>query len=93
MAESVETKTVSIAAPENSSGFSRLLLLTGSGCAALIYEVVWFQWLELVIRSSAISLALLPAAYMGGLCLGSAALRRLVPARKQPLLVYASLES
>ena len=36
-----------------------LLLFVGSGCAALIYEVVWFQLLELVIGSSAVSLAVL----------------------------------
>src|SRR4029077_7432577 len=29
-----------------------LLLFVGSGCAALIYEVVWFQLLQLVIGSS-----------------------------------------
>jgi spermidine synthase len=28
-----------------------LLLFLGSGCAALIYEVVWFQLLQLVIGS------------------------------------------
>src|SRR5580698_3984845 len=56
-----------------------LLLFAGSGCAALIYEIVWFQLLQLVIGSSAVSLGLLLAAYMGGLCLGSAALGRLVP--------------
>ena len=32
-----------------------LLLFVGSGACALIYEVVWFQLLELVIGSSAIS--------------------------------------
>ena len=31
----------------------------GSGCAALIYEVVWFQLLQLVIGSSSISLGIL----------------------------------
>ena len=30
-----------------------LLLFVGSGCAALIYEIVWFQLIELVIGSSA----------------------------------------
>ena len=35
-----------------------LLLFIGSGCAALIYEVVWFQLLELVIGSSAVSIGL-----------------------------------
>src|SRR5579862_6025936 len=69
-----------------------LSLAAGSGCAALIYEVVWLQLLQLVIGSSAISLGLLLAAYMGGLCLGSAALPRLVSARQNPLRVYAYLE-
>src|SRR5262245_28165524 len=64
----------------------------GSGCAALIYEIVWFQLLQLVIGSSAISLGLLLAAYMGGLCLGSAALPRLVSPHRNPLRVYAYLE-
>ena len=31
-----------------------ILLFIGSGCAALIYEIVWFQILELVIGSSSI---------------------------------------
>ena len=53
-----------------------LLLFAGSGCAALIYEIVWFQLLQFVIGSSAVSLGLLLAAYMGGLCVGSAALPR-----------------
>jgi len=69
-----------------------LLLFAGSGCAALIYEIVWFQLLQLVIGSSAVSLGLLLTAYMGGLCLGSAALPRLVSARHHPMRVYAFLE-
>jgi spermidine synthase len=69
-----------------------LLLLAGSGCAALIYEIVWFQLLQLVIGSSAVSLGLLLAAYMSGLCLGSAALPRFVSRRVHPLKVYAALE-
>jgi len=70
-----------------------LILLAGSGCAALIYEIVWFQLLQLVIGSSAVSLGLLLAAYMGGLCLGSTALPRLVSRRLHPLKVYAVLEA
>src|SRR5271167_2744366 len=69
-----------------------LLFFAGSGCAALIYEIVWFQLLQLVIGSSAVSLGLLLAAYMGGLCLGSAALPRLVSTRHHPMRVYAFLE-
>src|SRR4051794_35226757 len=69
-----------------------LLLLAVSGCAALIYEIVWFQLLQLVIGSAAVSLGLLLAAYMGGLCLGSAIFPRVGSARHHPLRVYALLE-
>ena len=69
-----------------------LLLFVGSGCAALIYEVVWFQLLQLVIGSSAISLGVLLGTFMGGLCLGSLLLPRFVPAGRHPLRVYALLE-
>src|SRR5689334_18190761 len=74
-----------------------LLLLTFifllSGCAALIYEVVWFQLLELVIGSSAISLGVLLATYMGGMCAGSLLLPRLTRGRAiDPLRLYAFLE-
>ena len=34
-----------------------LALFVGSGCAAMIYEVVWLQLLQLVIGSTAASLA------------------------------------
>jgi spermidine synthase len=69
-----------------------LVLFAGSGCAALIYEVVWFQLLQLVIGSSAISLGVLLGTYMGGMCLGSLALPRYVSSRQHPLRVYALLE-
>src|SRR5213595_3041338 len=70
-----------------------LLLFAGSGCAALIYEIVWFQLLQLVIGSSAVSLGVLLATFMGGMCLGSVALARIISARRHPLRVYALLES
>jgi spermidine synthase len=69
-----------------------LVLFVGSGCAALIYEIVWFQLLELVIGSSAVSLGVLLGTFMGGMCLGSVALPRIVSARRHPLRVYALLE-
>jgi spermidine synthase len=68
------------------------LLFIGSGCAALIYEIVWFQLLQLVIGSSSISLGILLGTFMGGMCLGSLLLSRVVPAREHPLRVYAALE-
>jgi spermidine synthase len=69
-----------------------LLLFTGSGCAALIYEIVWFQLLRLAIGSTAVSLGALLASFMGGMCLGSVALPQIVSARRHPLRVYALLE-
>jgi spermidine synthase len=69
-----------------------LLLFVGSGCAALIYEVVWLQVLQLVIGSTAISLGVLLGTFMGGMCAGSLLLPRLVSARRHPLRVYAVLE-
>jgi len=69
-----------------------LLLFLGSGCAALIYEIVWFQLLQLVVGSSAVSLAVLLGTFMGGMCLGSLALPRFIPSSYHPLRVYALLE-
>jgi spermidine synthase len=69
-----------------------LLLFVGSGCAALIYEVVWFQLLELVIGSSAVSMGVLLGTFMGGMCLGSVLLPRLVSPAQHPLRLYAWLE-
>jgi spermidine synthase len=47
----------------------------------LIYEVVWFQLLELVIGSSAVSIGVLLGTFMGGMCLGSLLLPRSIPTR------------
>ncbi len=69
-----------------------LLLFFGSGCAALIYEVVWLQLLQLVIGSSAVSLAVLLGTFMGGMCAGSLLLPRFIAPRHHPLRVYAWLE-
>src|SRR6266516_2904733 len=69
-----------------------LILFIGSGCAALIYEVVWLQLLQLVIGSSSVSLGVLLGTFMGGMCLGSLLLPRLISPRRHPLRVYAVLE-
>src|SRR5689334_2826595 len=70
-----------------------LLLFAASGCAALIYEVVWLQLLELVIGATAVSIAVLLGTYMGGMCLGSIALARAVDVRRHPLRVYSAIEA
>ena len=69
-----------------------LVLFAGSGCSALIYEIVWYQLLQLAIGSTAVSLAVLLATFMGGLCLGSIGLPRFRPAQQHPLRTYALLE-
>ena len=63
-----------------------------SGCAALIYEIVWFQMLQMVIGSTAVSLAVLLGTYMGGMGIGSLVLPRLISPRRNPLRVYAWFE-
>jgi spermidine synthase len=73
--------------------FLLLLLFFGSGCAALIYEIVWFQLLQLVVGSTAVSLGVVLGTFMGGMCLGSFALPRVVSAQKHPLRVYALMEA
>src|SRR6187200_1840533 len=69
-----------------------LVLFVGSGCAALVYEVVWFQLLQLSIGSSAVSLGVLLGIYMGGMCLGSLLLPKYLNRQNHPLRVYALLE-
>ncbi|MFZ5876949.1 MAG: spermidine synthase [Nitrospirota bacterium] len=82
--------------PEQAERPGVLLLLLGlfaaSGAAALIYEVVWFHLLRFTIGSSTLSLGILLASFMGGLCLGSLWYHRAVAARRHPLKVYALLE-
>jgi spermidine synthase len=70
-----------------------LALFVASGCSALIYEIVWYQMLQLVIGSTTVSLGVLLATFMGGLCLGSLALPRVTAARRMhPFRVYAIIE-
>jgi len=79
-----------------------LVLFAGSGASALIYEIAWYQMLQLVIGSTAVSLGVLLATFMGGLCIGSIGLpwwlrrrqaqRAAQGATLHPLRVYAALE-
>src|SRR5437764_5801041 len=69
-----------------------LFLFIGSGCAALIYEIVWLQLLQLVVGVSPVSLGVLLGTFMGGMCLGSLLLPRYIGRHHHPLKVYAFLE-
>ncbi len=90
MMDQAQTQPASL----NASRFLPVLLILffGSGCAALIYEIVWYHFLQLAIGSSAVSLGVLLATFMGGLCLGSLALPRLGWVKQHPLRVYAVIE-
>src|ERR1700728_4765664 len=81
-------------APQSVARFLPILLIlfAGSGCSALIYEVTWYQVLQLALGSTAVSLGILLATFMGGLCIGSIVLPRLNLGRQHPLKVYAALE-
>ena len=69
-----------------------LLMFLGSGCAALMYEIIWFQGLQLVLGSSAVSIAVLLGTFMAGMCFGSLGLARFVRRGRHPLRIYAVLE-
>ncbi|MDQ3171249.1 MAG: fused MFS/spermidine synthase [Acidobacteriota bacterium] len=80
------------AAPGSRAFAPILALFVGSGAAALIYQVVWFQILSLVIGSSTVSLGVLLGTFMGGMCLGSVLLPRYVAASHHPLRIYGLME-
>jgi spermidine synthase len=69
-----------------------LLLFAGSGCSALIYEIVWYQALQLAIGSTSVSLGVLLATFMGGLCIGSTLFPRMRILKGHPLRTYAAIE-
>src|ERR1700692_2541173 len=69
-----------------------LILFADSGFSALIYEIVWYQLLQLAVGSTAVSLGVLLATFMGCLCIGSILLPRLGFGGLHPLRVYAALE-
>ena len=68
------------------------LLFILSGCAALIYEMVWFHLVQLVVGASSISVAVLLCSFMGGMAAGSWLLPRVAP-RAHPLRMIALLEA
>ena len=63
-----------------------------SGCAALLFETVWFRLAGLTLGSSVWSAALVVGACMSGLALGSALTAAFGSRVKRLLLAYATLE-
>ena len=78
--------------PQNRIDMVLVGLSAASGGAALIYEIIWFQLVQFIIGSSAISLGVLLATFMGGMCIGSLALPHVIATRHHPLWIYALIE-
>jgi spermidine synthase len=89
----VASPSLDRAAPTPATLAVVVVLFAASGCAALIYQVVWFEQLSLSLGSSAISLGVLLATFLGGLGLGSLVASRATASRLAPLLRYALLEA
>jgi spermidine synthase len=63
-----------------------------SGFAALLYQTAWTRELSFVFGTSALAVAAVLAAYMGGLALGAAASARYAMRLRRPVLAYGVLE-
>lgn len=71
---------------------SLLMLVIGSGCASLIYEVTWTRRLSLLFGASTWAVATVLAAFLGGLALGAWMLGEWIDRVRSPLRTYALLE-
>ena len=91
-AHAIDTALASSSPAERRAGGLLLAFFAASGCAALIYQVVWFQLLSFAIGASALSLGVLLPTYLGGLCIGSLLLPRYVSRDAHPLRVLGALE-
>ena len=69
-----------------------LLAATVSGAAALVAEVVWFRGLGRGVGTSAEALAVVSAAFLGGLGVGAAVASRLAPRSTHPFRAAAVCE-
>jgi len=68
------------------------LLLLGSGCCALLYQLAWLRLLRLVFGSSTAASGVVLGIFMGGLGLGAWWLGKYTDRSKNPLLLYSYLE-
>src|SRR5262245_21993851 len=63
-----------------------------SGCAALIFQIVWFRRISLFLGASAGAASVTLAVFMFGLAVGSYLARPLLPRLRRPLLFLAGIE-
>ena len=65
------------------------LLLSASGCAALIYQVLWVKQLSLVVGVDVHAVTIAVSAFFAGLALGSYYFGKLADTLARPLQLYA----
>lgn len=63
-----------------------------SGCAALLFETLWFRQAGLMLGNSVWSSSIVLASFMAGLALGNLAAARLGSRARLPVRAYAALE-
>jgi spermidine synthase len=68
------------------------ILLTGSGFAALVYEVVWTRQLTYLFGATLYAVVTVLAAFMAGLALGAWWWGRRADEMRRPVMVYGFLE-
>jgi len=68
------------------------VLLGASGCAALVYQVLWVKQLSLVVGVDVHAVTIAVSAFFAGLALGSYYLGRLAEGLTRPLHLYAVIE-
>ena len=69
-----------------------LLCLFGSGCCALVYQLIWIRLLGFAFGASTEAIATVLAIFFGGLALGNALAARHLARLSRPLLGYGLLE-
>lgn len=87
---------VSVEKAPRAEGLARSALLFAaflSGFAALCYEVGWIRLLALVLGASTYSFTVMLASFVAGIALGGAAMRRWIGRIRDPLRVFAALQT
>src|SRR5437879_1469995 len=69
------------------------VLLLGSGCCALVYQIAWTREFRLIFGASTAASAAVLAIFIGGLGLGGLLLGPRVDRHPRPILLYSRLEA
>ena len=75
------------------SGYAAAILLFVSGCAALIYQVIWIKQLSLVVGVEVYAITTAISAFFGGLALGGLLFGGWADRTDRPIRLYAVLEA